>query len=406
MRLDAGRALVVLSSDDGSVENRLVDLPPGLPAGALQEASNFLTPASAAAPSGAAGRDRGHPRGDDPRTRRPDRRLVDAGLARSVGPSEERQLIVRGQANLLDDLRAAEDLERLRLLFSDLESQKDVIDLLSRAEGGEGVRIFIGSENKLFSLSGSSMIARPFRDGPAEDRRRRRGDRPDPAELRPHRPDGRLHRPGGVAAAGERSRLTGVAGKPHRRPDRRERRPPRSVGHTGDAFRRHPTAEGRGASSPGRSTGEVRSHEDGRVRLPAAGWNRASDASRPPVVPGPARPPVSAPRARRLRDLRRPCSSPRRPGSTGRCRRRDSRSGGRRQQGQSEVLPPDGPLRVEGSARHDRRRSRQLLRLPHRGRRATRRATAPMSAATGSCGAATPMSAASPNGRPGRRPGR
>jgi len=92
-------------------------------------------------------------------------RLVEAGLATAVGNAASRQLIVRGQANLLDDLKAAEDLERIRLLFSDLETQTDVIDLLSRAEGGEGVRIFIGSENKLFSLSGSSMIAAPFRDG-------------------------------------------------------------------------------------------------------------------------------------------------------------------------------------------------------------------------------------------------
>jgi heat-inducible transcriptional repressor len=71
---------------------------------------------------------------------------------------------VRGQANLLEDLKAVEDLERIRLLFEDLETKKDVIDLLARAETGEGVRIFIGSENKLFSLSGSSMIAAPFRD--------------------------------------------------------------------------------------------------------------------------------------------------------------------------------------------------------------------------------------------------
>ena len=71
---------------------------------------------------------------------------------------------MRGQANLLEDLHAAEDLERMRLLFTDLETQTDVIDLLTRADDGEGVRIFIGSENRLFSLSGSSMIAAPFRD--------------------------------------------------------------------------------------------------------------------------------------------------------------------------------------------------------------------------------------------------
>ena len=166
VRLDPAHALVVLVSEDGSVENRLLDLPPGLPAGALVEAGNFLN-----------ARIQGKTLGDikcEIQSRREEMereldtltaRLVEAGLATTVGPADSRQLIVRGQANLLEDLKAAEDLERIRLLFSDLETQTDVIDLLSRAEGGEGVRIFIGSENKLFSLSGSSMIAAPFRDG-------------------------------------------------------------------------------------------------------------------------------------------------------------------------------------------------------------------------------------------------
>ena len=92
-------------------------------------------------------------------------RLVDAGLASwsGAGGSGD-QLIVRGQANLIGDLRASEDLERIRTLFADLETKTDVIELLHRAETGEGVKIFIGSENKLFSLSGSSMIAAPLRD--------------------------------------------------------------------------------------------------------------------------------------------------------------------------------------------------------------------------------------------------
>jgi heat-inducible transcriptional repressor len=166
VRLDSARALVVLVGDDGSVENRLVDLPPGLPASALAEASNYLL-----------ARIRGKTIADislevETERRRAEQeldaltaKLVESGLASWAGPSEGRQLIVRGQANLLEDLHAGEDLERIRLLFADLETKKEVIDLLSRAENGEGVRIFIGSENKLFSLSGSSMIAAPFRDG-------------------------------------------------------------------------------------------------------------------------------------------------------------------------------------------------------------------------------------------------
>ncbi|HYF54629.1 MAG TPA: heat-inducible transcriptional repressor HrcA [Salinarimonas sp.] len=166
VRLDPARALVVLVAEDGSVENRLLDLPPGLPPSALTEASNFLN-------SRIRGRTLGEIKGEIAERRAEmereldalTARLVEAGIAMSAGSGESRHLIVRGQANLLEDLRAAEDLDRIRQLFEALETQTDVIDLLTRAEGAEGVRIFIGSENKLFSLSGSSMIAAPFRDG-------------------------------------------------------------------------------------------------------------------------------------------------------------------------------------------------------------------------------------------------
>ena len=72
---------------------------------------------------------------------------------------------MRGQANLLKDLTAIEDLERIRQLFDDLETKRDLSQILGLAEHADGVRIFIGSENKLFSLSGSSLIVAPFRDG-------------------------------------------------------------------------------------------------------------------------------------------------------------------------------------------------------------------------------------------------
>ena len=128
-------------------------------------------------------------------------KIVEAGLASwSGGETDQRRLIVRGQAHLLDDLKALEDLERFRLLFEDLETRREVVDLLGRAEQAEGVRIFIGSENKLFSLSGSSTVISPYRDAAGLDRRRARRDRPDAAQLRPRHPDGRLHRQGGRQA--------------------------------------------------------------------------------------------------------------------------------------------------------------------------------------------------------------
>jgi len=166
VRLEPERALAILVADDGRVENRVIPVPRDLPASALTEAANYLN-------ARITGRTLAEARASIEASRKAAQveldeltaRLVGAGLASWAGStSEDRQLIVRGQAHLLEDLTAADDLERVRLLFADLETKTEVIDLLERAEQGEGVRIFIGSENKLFSLSGSSMIAAPLRD--------------------------------------------------------------------------------------------------------------------------------------------------------------------------------------------------------------------------------------------------
>ena len=94
--------------------------------------------------------------------------LVERGLAMRSGESERGKpahLIIRGQANLFEGVGGAEDIDRLRMLFEDLEQKDGLIELLDLAENASGVRIFIGSENKLFSLSGSSLIVAPYRDG-------------------------------------------------------------------------------------------------------------------------------------------------------------------------------------------------------------------------------------------------
>lgn len=166
VRLEPERALVVLVSEDGQVENRVLPLPPGVPASALVEASNFLN-------ANIRGRTLNEARSEMETALAQSRaeldaltqKIVAAGLASwSGGQGDERQLIVRGQAHLLEDLHAMEDIERVRLLFDDLENKREMIDLLGRAERADGVRIFIGSENKLFSLSGSSTIIAPYGD--------------------------------------------------------------------------------------------------------------------------------------------------------------------------------------------------------------------------------------------------
>jgi heat-inducible transcriptional repressor len=167
VRLEPTRALVVLVADDGQVENRVVNLPIGLPSSALIEAANFLNAhARGKTLNEAKAEMEGALEASRAELDQLTQKIVAAGLASwSGGASDDRKLIVRGQANLLEDLKALDDLERVRLLFDDLETKRGVADLLGRAEQGEGVRIFIGSENKLFSLSGSSTVMAPYRDG-------------------------------------------------------------------------------------------------------------------------------------------------------------------------------------------------------------------------------------------------
>jgi heat-inducible transcriptional repressor len=166
VRLEPEKALVVMVGEDGQVENRVLTLPPGVPSSALTEASNFLI-------ARIRGRTLAEARLELETALAEDRaeldqltqKVVAAGIASwSGGDNDERHLIVRGHANLLEDLHALDDLERVRLLFDDLETKRGVIDLLGRAESADGVRIFIGSESKLFSLSGSSTIIAPYTD--------------------------------------------------------------------------------------------------------------------------------------------------------------------------------------------------------------------------------------------------
>ncbi len=167
VRLEPERALVVLVAEDGSVENRILNVPVGLPTSSLIEAANFLN-------AHARGKTLSELRTELEKAMESGRaeldtltqRLISDGLASwSGGANDERNLIVRGHANLLDDLTALEDLERVRRLFDDLETKRGVADLLGRAEQADGMCIYIGSENKLFSLSGSSTIIAPYRDG-------------------------------------------------------------------------------------------------------------------------------------------------------------------------------------------------------------------------------------------------
>ena len=165
--LGPGRALVILVGEDGTVENRAIDVPAGLPPSTLVRATNYLS-------ARLQGKTIGELQkviGEELKTLRGEvdelsAKVIEAGIATWSGAAnaDDRTLIVKGQANLIDNTTAVEELERIRKLFDDIENKKELVQLLGLAEAGEGLRIFIGSENKLFSLSGSSLIVAPYRN--------------------------------------------------------------------------------------------------------------------------------------------------------------------------------------------------------------------------------------------------
>ncbi|HWE44530.1 MAG TPA: heat-inducible transcriptional repressor HrcA [Caulobacteraceae bacterium] len=165
--LDPERALVVIVFDDGGVENRLMRLAPGVTPATLQEASNFLNARLRGRTLGDA---KAEMKGELELARRQldetAAHLIEDGLAAwSGGEAQDRSLIVRGRARLLEDPNAAADLERVRMLFDDLEQKEQLIGLLDGVRDAQAVRIFIGAETRLFSLSGSAVIAAPYMTG-------------------------------------------------------------------------------------------------------------------------------------------------------------------------------------------------------------------------------------------------
>ena len=165
--LGADQALAVMVFEDGAVENRLMKRPAGITPSALQEASNFLNARLRGRTLAEAGAE---VRAELDSARRAldeaAARLIEDGLAAwSGGEDADRALIVRGRANLLGDPSAVEDLEKVRKLFDDLEQKEQLIGLLDDVRAAEGVRIFIGAETRLFSLSGSALIAAPYMTG-------------------------------------------------------------------------------------------------------------------------------------------------------------------------------------------------------------------------------------------------
>jgi len=165
VHLGPGRALVVMVTEGGMVENRIIDVPLGLPSSALVEATNYLT-TRLAGRTLVMGRDQILTELESERAVLDElsKKVVAAGLASWSREDNSGALIVRGQAHLLEDVTGIGDLERLRSLFAALETKEQLLKLVEAAEVADGVQIYIGAENDLFGLAGCSAVISPYRD--------------------------------------------------------------------------------------------------------------------------------------------------------------------------------------------------------------------------------------------------
>jgi heat-inducible transcriptional repressor len=166
VQIGPGRALVVLVAEGGLVENRIIELPMGISASALIEAGNYLT-------HRLVGRTLAEARQQILAELEASRaeldqltgRLVEQGLAIWGGVQGGGAVIVKGQSRLLEDVTALSDLERVRALLAALDGRESMVKLLDATQGADGVQIYIGAENELFSLAGCSVVFAPYRDG-------------------------------------------------------------------------------------------------------------------------------------------------------------------------------------------------------------------------------------------------
>ena len=165
VNLSPGRTLVVLVTENGIVENRIFTTPQTLPPSALVQATNYLG-ARLVGRTISEAHDEIITQLENHRAQLDEltRKVVESGLATWAGTKQDGALIVRGQANLLDDISVATDLEHIRTLFEALETKEEVLKLLSLAETAEGVQIFIGANNTLFNMAGVSMVVNSFRN--------------------------------------------------------------------------------------------------------------------------------------------------------------------------------------------------------------------------------------------------
>lgn len=163
--LGENRALAVLVRMDGRVENRLIDLPAGVPQSAMIRASNYMNARLAGRDLNAAtGLIRSEIAAHRAELDEMSSQLVEAGVGlwTEGDVSEEAVLVMRGQANLLDDIQAGDDLDTIRQLFAELEARENALRLLEATSGGDGVKIFIGAEHRMFVNTGCSLVIAPY----------------------------------------------------------------------------------------------------------------------------------------------------------------------------------------------------------------------------------------------------
>ena len=164
VKLDNRRVLIVMVAQSGLVENRVMEVDQDVSESNLSAAANYLN-------AKLEGKTLNQTKklvaadilGQQAQLDRITADLVQRGIALTSPENTPGHLIVRGQTELLKDVKAIEDLEKAQALLAVLEEQETMARLLDSVEDADGVQIYIGTENRMFEHSGWSMVISPYK---------------------------------------------------------------------------------------------------------------------------------------------------------------------------------------------------------------------------------------------------
>jgi heat-inducible transcriptional repressor len=159
-RLSDKRVLLIIVSDDGEVQNRVLATDHPYSPAQLVEAANFINQHYAGLEFDQV---RERVKSELSQLHHDISALMQAAIdAGSQLQAASEGVVISGERKLLDVDELSSDMTRMRRLFDLFERKTQLMELLEISENAQGVKIFIGGESQLVPLDECSIVTAPY----------------------------------------------------------------------------------------------------------------------------------------------------------------------------------------------------------------------------------------------------